>query len=469
MVAIDPRFRRAYADASWTPFWLDRSDRPAARPALEGDQTADLVIVGGGFTGLWAALQALEDTPGRDVVVLEGERVAFGATGRNGGFCDASLTHGLENGKQRFPTEIERIEQEGHENLEEIAATIERYGIDCSWEDTGSMIVATAPHAIDWCRSAVEHLTAFGYEASFLDRDEVRAEVDSPTYLAAFWKQTGSALVDPARLAWGMAAAADGLGARIHEHSQVTAIDEDDDALVVRTAIGRVRARSVILGTNAFPPVATAIRRYVLPVYDYVLMTEPLSIDQKVAIGWRHRQGLADMANQFHYYRLTDDDRILWGGYDAIYHWNNSVEPRHERRDATYDLLAQQFFETFPQLEGLRFSHTWAGAIDTCSRFSVFFGQEFGGKLAYAAGYTGLGVGATRWGARVCLDLVDDLQNGRTQLSLVRKKPLPFPPEPLRSTGVWLTRRALARADRRQGRRGPWLRLLDAVGLGFDS
>jgi glycine/D-amino acid oxidase-like deaminating enzyme len=238
---------------------------------------------------------------------------------------------------------------------------------------------------------------------------------------------------------------------------------------VVRTAIGRVRARRVILGTNAYPPVAGKLRRYVLPVYDYVLMTEPLSAEQKAAIGWRNRQGLADMANRFHYYRLTDDDRILWGGYDAIYHWRGTVDPRHERRDATYELLADQFVETFPQLEGLRFSHAWAGAIDTCSRFSVFFGREFDGKLAYAAGYTGLGVGATRWGARVCLDLVDDLGTARTQLSLVRKKPLPFPPEPLRSAGVWITRRALARADRRQGRRGPWLKLLDAVGLGFDS
>ena len=116
----DPRYRRAYADASWTPFWLDRADRPAARPALQSDRTADLVIVGGGFTGLWAAVQALEDLPGREVVVLEGERIAFGATGRNGGFCDASLTHGLENGRARFPDEIERIEHEGRENLDAI-------------------------------------------------------------------------------------------------------------------------------------------------------------------------------------------------------------------------------------------------------------------------------------------------------------------------------------------------------------
>ena len=402
-------------------------------------------------------------------MVLEGERVAFGASGRNGGFCEASLTHGLDNGIQRFPTEIERIEQEGRDNLAGIAEAIERYGIDCAWEPTGTLVVATEPHQVQWCRDAVPHLAEHGHDVAFLDRAAVRAEVGSPTYIGGFWRKDGGACIDPARLAWGLAAAAERLGARIHEHSTVTAITDDGDAVILRTALGRVRARRVILATNAYPPLAKKLQRYILPVYDYVLMTEPLGAERKAAIGWANRQGLADMTNQFHYYRLTEDDRILWGGYDAIYHWNNSVDPRHERRDATYSILAEQFFETFPQLEGLRFSHAWAGAIDTCSRFSVFFGREFDGKLAYAAGYTGLGVGATRWGARVCLDLVDDLETARTQLSLVQKKPMPFPPEPFRSVGVWLTRRALARADRRQGRRGLWLKLLDAVGLGFDS
>ena len=469
MVAIDASLRRTYADASWTPFWLDRAERPATRPALEGSQRADLVIVGAGFTGLWAAVQALEDLPGREVVVVESERIAFGGSGRNGGFCEASLTHGLDNGIRRFPAEIDRIEREGRENLAGLAETIERYGIDCVWEPTGTVVVATEEHQVGWCRQAARHLTEHGYDVSFLDADAVRREVDSPTYLAGFWRRDGGACVDPARLAWGLASVAERLGASICEHSPVVSIDDEGDTCVVRTANASVRAPKVIVATNAYPPVVRGMQKYLLPVYDYVLMTEPLSTEQKDAIGWEHRQGLADMTNQFHYYRLSDDDRILWGGYDAIYHWNNGVDPEHERRDATYALLAQHFFETFPQLEGLRFSHTWAGAIDTCSRFSVFFGRAFGGKLAYAAGYTGLGVGATRWGARVCLDLVDELQTARTQLSLVRKKPIPFPPEPLRSAGVWLTRRALARADRRQGRRGPWLKLLDAVGLGFDS
>ena len=131
--------------------------------------------------------------------------------------------------------------------------------------------------------------------------------------------------------------------------------------------------------------------------------------------------------------------------------------------------IAAHFFETFPQLEGLRFSHRWGGAIDTCSRFSVMFGMALGGRAVYSVGYTGLGVGASRFGAQVALDLADDRDTERTRLKMVRSKPTPFPPEPLRWAAITLTRRALAKADRQDGRRGAWLRTLDRFGLGFDS
>jgi glycine/D-amino acid oxidase-like deaminating enzyme len=198
-------------------------------------------------------------------------------------------------------------------------------------------------------------------------------------------------------------------------------------------------------------------------------MTEPLTDAQLAAIGWAHRQGVGDSGNQFHYYRLTADNRILWGGYDAIYHFGRKIDDRLDQRPATFDLLARQFFETFPQLEGLRFTHQWGGAIDTCTRFFAFFGTAYAGRAAYALGYTGLGVGATRFGANVMLDLLDGLDTERTRLQMVRSKPLPFPPEPLAFAGVQLTRWSLAAADRKGGRRNVWLRSLDRMGLGFDS
>jgi glycine/D-amino acid oxidase-like deaminating enzyme len=237
----------------------------------------------------------------------------------------------------------------------------------------------------------------------------------------------------------------------------------------VTTPYGRVLAPRVALATNVFPSLVKRARPFVVPVWDYVLVTEPLSAEQMASIGWRQRQGIGDSANQFHYFRLTADDRILWGGYDAIYYYGNGLGERHEHRPETYAKLAEHFFTAFPQLEGLRFSHAWGGAIDTCTRFCSFWGQAHGGRVAYVMGFTGLGVGATRFGARVMLDLLSGSHTERTALDFVRSKPVPFPPEPFRYAGVQLTRWSIDQADRSDGRRNLWLRTLDRFGLGFDS
>jgi glycine/D-amino acid oxidase-like deaminating enzyme len=246
-------------------------------------------------------------------------------------------------------------------------------------------------------------------------------------------------------------------------------LQETASGVDVITPQGRVRARRVLLATSAYPPLVRALRHYVVPVYDYVLVTEPLSADQRAAIGWERRQGIGDGGNQFHYYRLTADDRILWGGYDAVYRYGGPVGPQHDDHAPTFGRLSQHFFTTFPQLEGVRFTHRWGGAIDTCSRFSVFFGTAHRGRVAYALGYTGLGVAATRFGARVALDLLDGRDTEATRLRYVRRRPVPFPPEPLRSAVIRVTQNRLAAADRNAGRRGAWLRTLDRLGLGFDS
>jgi glycine/D-amino acid oxidase-like deaminating enzyme len=207
-----------------------------------------------------------------------------------------------------------------------------------------------------------------------------------------------------------------------------------------------------------------------------VLVTEPLTDEQERAVGWERGQGIADSGNRFHYYRLTPGEgvpgkgaRILWGGYEALYHFRNGMRPELEDHAPTFELLAGNFAATFPQLEGIRFTHRWAGAIDTSSRFCVTFGQALGGRVAYAVGYTGLGVVASRFGARVALDLLHGRDTELTRLEMVRSRPIPFPPEPLRYAVIQATRRALARADERGGRRGLWLRGLDRIGAGFDS
>ncbi|SEP53122.1 NAD(P)/FAD-dependent oxidoreductase [Amycolatopsis saalfeldensis] len=456
-------------DVLFEPFWLQDPGRPRPRPALVADTSADLVVVGGGYSGLWSALLAKERDPARDVVLLEGNRIGWAASGRNGGFCSSSLTHGLPNGDRRWPGELALLERLGAENLQGIEDTLARYGIDCDWRRSGEITVATDPHQIAQLHHTAELAARCGKKMEVLDGARVRAEVHSPTYLAGVSDPDGVALVHPAKLAWGLAEACERLGVRIFESSPVTALDHDDRGVTARTGFGTVLARNAVLGTNAFRSPLRRVRPYTIPVYDYALMTEPLSEAQQAAIGWEGRQGLADTGSKFHYYRMTADHRILWGGYDAVYHYRGRVRAEHDTRPRTLRSLAANFFRTFPQLEGLRFSHAWGGAIDTCTRFSAFYGTAARGKVAYAAGHTGLGVGATRFAADVMLDLLSGVPTERTRTTMVTTKPMPFPPEPLRWTGVRLTQLALARADRRGGRRNLWLKAMDRVGFGFDS
>lgn len=460
--------QHSLAQAKHAVFWRD--DLPQSltpdRPSLAGTTGADLVVVGGGYTGLWTALLATEREPDARVVVLEAQRVGWAASGRNGGFCEASLTHGHENGMARWPREMPTLERLGRENLDAIEASESRYGMDFQFERTGQLAPAVEPHQVEW----LEEWAAEGEEGVvFLDRSEAQAAVHSPTYLAAVWEQNTCGMVHPARMAAELARVCEERGVEIFERSRVTALDTSGVGVVAVTEDGRVEASRAALGTNVFPSLIKRNRLMTVPVYDYVLMTEPLTDAQLASVGWQDRQGIGDLANQFHYYRLSKDNRILFGGYDAIYRYGRRVDPAYEHRPETWQKLASHFFTTFPQLEGLRFTHQWAGAIDTSTQFTAFFGTARDRRVAYAAGFTGLGVGSTRFAGVVMLDLLDGVSNERTELEMVRKRPLPFPPEPAASIGINATRWSLDRADHNGGRRNLLLKTLDALGLGFDS
>jgi glycine/D-amino acid oxidase-like deaminating enzyme len=451
-------------------YWL-AAGAPEPEPPLEGSAAADVAIVGAGFTGLWTAIRLLETRPDLRVVVLEMETVAHGASGRNGGFCEASLTHGLANGLNHFPDEIAVLEAEGVRNLRELVAFTRESGIDCALEETGALRVADQAYQVDGFRAWADTAAAHGEVLRFLDRDEVRAEVHSPLWQAGL---LGSAertvMLDPARLCRGLARVAVERGVRLYERTRVTGLERIAGGVVVRTAGGgEVRTDHVVVATSAYSGWLRRLSPLFVPVYDYVLVSEPLTADQMASIGWRGRQGMSDWNNQFHYFRLTADDRILWGGYDAIYYPGNGLGPRFDTRPATFERLEGHFLRAFPQLDGLAFPYRWGGAIDTTSRFTVAFGQTMGGRVTYALGYTGLGVGASRWAAGVVRDFILRPESDLLRLRFVRSSPFPFPPEPLRSVAVNAVRRELDRADREEGRRGLLLRTLDALGIGFDS
>lgn len=477
----------ALAGAHHAVFWLDDLVERASYPTLSAPVRADIAVVGGGYTGLWSALRAKQRHPGARVVLVEARSVGWAASGRNGGFCGANLTHGGGSGRPPDapgrpdgPDEHDLLTRLGHENLAAVGATVDALGLDCQWERTGMVELAIEPHQIDWLLDAAARAARTGAPHTFLDRAKMRAEVASPTYEAGLLRPDDAALVHPARLAAELARAASELGVEIFEQTRVTGIVPQRSGahdVVLRTLSpggeASVQADRVLLGTGSFPPLLRRYRHHTVPVYASAIATEPLPADLLGAIGWRGRQGLADLANRSHRYRLTADDRIVFGGHDAVYHYGGRMSRTYEDRPATFRRLTEHLLTTFPQLEGIRLTHRWSGTVDTATRPGAYFAQAAGGRVQHTGGLAGLGVGAGHFAAQVMLDRLDVMDGApdteRTRLRTVRRTPVPFPPEPVAAAGIRATRLALDRADHQNGRRNLLLRSLDTLGLGLDT
>jgi len=282
---------RSIADANHIPFWLDNPSRPEPEPELTKDISTDLLIIGAGFTGLWTALLAKEEHPAREVVILEAGEAAHGASGRNGGFLDASLTHGLYNGLARWPGEFSTLLALGIKNLNEIEATTKRLGIECDYLRTGDVSMASEPYQVEELKAEMEISARFNIRSEYYDSERIQELVRSPLFIAGLNHPEHAALVNPAQLAWGLRRACLELGVRLYEHSVVRKLEEEGNRVFGYTQYGRVRAKSVALATNAFPPLLRRLSYYVVPVYDYVLVSEPLTSGQRASIGWYGRQG----------------------------------------------------------------------------------------------------------------------------------------------------------------------------------
>jgi len=465
----------ALKDAQLNPLWHDPSIMPETEPSLRSDAKCELLIVGGGFTGLWAALLAKERKPEADIILIEQTFVGDGASGRNGGFLSSSIAHGETNTEAQFPGEEEKIEALGEENITELLATLERYGIDARYEPTGETSVATNPEMVEEMYAEFLEAKEEDEPVTWYDRDAMKKHIKSPLVHAGLRYRDGlSGIVDPGRICWGLKKVLlNELGIRIFEGTRM--LEVKPVGKTGMTAIcegGVINSDKVFLATNAYTSTIARIRNSVIPVWDYQIATEPLTGEQLDKIGWGKpgsRLALGDHNNMFHYFRLTQDNRITWGGGGAVrYYFNRGISSELMDAPARYEQLATEFFEFFPQLAGeVKFSHCWGGIIATTTRFCVVPGVKYNGRLAWAVGYTGHGVSASRFGARIGIELLGYAPSDVLKMKLVTSRALPWPPEPLRWMVVRMTQRALVRADKNGGKRGLWLKFLDALGLGF--
>ncbi|MBT4932571.1 MAG: FAD-dependent oxidoreductase [Rhodospirillaceae bacterium] len=454
----------ALSDSTYRPVWLDSEGRPETLAPLEGDARCQLLIVGGGFTGLWAALQVKEQQPDLDVVLVEQTFIGDGASGRNGGFLNTSLTHGETNGDYHFPGEAEHLEELGLQNMKAFIETLERYNIDAEYEHVGHTAVATNEAMALKLRSQFEAGKAAGRDVVWFDGDDMRRQVNSPTYKAGLWHRDGQdGVVNPGKLCWGLKKTILSLGVRIFENTPVLDVAPDGDGMLTTCASANIRSDKILMATNAFRGLLPQIRRQVIPVWDYQIATEPLTPEQLDSINWgKNRHALSNEAYMFHYYRMTKDNRITWGGGGAVcYYYGSRTDQGVADDRGRFERLSKEFFETFPQLQGVRFSHRWSGIIASSTRFCMVPGVAFDGRVSWAVGYTGLGVGATRFGARIGLELLGYQPSDILDMLFVKRRAMNWAPEPLRWIGVTLTRHALAKADANGGKRGLWLKLLD--------
>lgn len=455
---------KALADVTMTPFWLDRPDAPEPRERLTRHLNADLLVVGGGFTGLWGAIQAKQRQPDIDVILIEKGSVANGASGRPGGVVSTSVMHGLSNAVRIFPKDIAALEKLGQENMHGFLKTLEEHAIDCHAEWGGELTVAVEDAHIEALHEEHELHLKYGHQAVFLDQSAVRAEINSPRYKAGVWSKHICGTVHPALLAFGLKRVALTLGVRIFENTELTGLEDLGDRMKAHAPSGSVTAPKVLLATNAFAAGHRKIKNRVVAVRDRVLATEPLSSEQMAAIGWSHRQGVYDTRTQMNYMRLTKDNRIIFGGRLA-YAFAGDPFPSIDRELDTYEPLAAAFFDTFPQLEGLRFSHAWSGPIDLSTRMAVHFQRYHDEKVVYAGGYSGFGVSASRFGARIALDILDGSKTPESRLDFATSLPNTIPPEPFRWLGAQITMYALDTADKSGGWRKPWLKMVSAMGF----
>jgi glycine/D-amino acid oxidase-like deaminating enzyme len=428
-------------------YWLETSHRPL-RPSLTGTVDVDVAIVGGGFTGLWTAYQLLVAEPSLRIAVLEQEQVGFGASGRNGGFAmtllDMSLSHLRRNhGDGAAKAAHDAVAT----SVEEIGATVAERGIDCEWVHGGLMVVATNPgqlRRVDADLDAAHALDLDGFRK--LSASETQAEVHSPTYVGALMEEHCGVL-HPAKLAHGLADVVETMGATIYERTASVAIDDVGGKLRVKTDTGEVRADQVVLSTNAWAGSTPWFKSKVVPLYTYIVLTEPLDGGKWAAIGWDRSQGIEDKRNYVHYYRRTLDGRILWGGSDGIIYPGGAIRPSHDRSKSVFQRLERTFRTTFPQLRDVRFSHQWGGPVAITVSFMPMFGTLLDGRLHYGLGYNGHGVAPSHTGGKILRDKVLGRPSDLTELCFVDSKEPGFPPEPLRWISAELTRRSLLRQD----------------------
>ena len=435
------------------PWWLDEagSDEPA--PSLAGDVTADVCIVGGGYTGLWTGLALKEREPSLSIVLLEAETCGDGPSGRNGGFLHgywaalASLVPLL--GRERALD----LARAGERIVPAVRAFCEAHGEDVWLRESGMLMVSASPGQDEAVERAVTAAAESGAaeQAVALDAAAVAERVRSPVFRQGVFFSDG-ATVQPARLVRALRRAAVGAGIQLHERSPALRIRKG----LVATPGGTVRAAEIVVAVNAAATGWRPVSRHVTNFGSYVVLTEPVP-ELLEEIGWTGGEAILDARMFLHYFRTTNDGRVLMGSGSGPIGFRGRVDARFTEDLATAARAERGLRRLLPGLADARVERAWGGPIDVSADHLPFFGTVKGQRTHYGLGYSGHGVGPTWLGGQILASLTLRMDDEWTALPLASRRVASLPPEPLKHLGGALVRSAILSAEYADeaGRRAP--------------
>ena len=437
-------------------FWLETAGEPIVpRPPLGGPAEADVAVLGAGFTGLWTAYYLLKAEPSLRVVVLEAETAGFGASGRNGAWCNAGFPITPGELARRFGDEAARdLMLEMRNAVDEVGKVAEAEEIDAQFFRGGALRIARGAAQVPGIEGGYETLKnlGLGEGVELLDEKETAERVKITGALGGLFS-AHCATIHPARLVRGLAGAVERLGGEIFENTPVTDFETGDNPRLV-TEAGDVRAKTIVLAGEAYLARLRKLRRQVLPIYSLIVLTEPLSEDQWSEIGWEGRECVGSNRYTVDYLSRTADGRILFGGRGAPYHYGSRVEDAYDLHEPTHEMLRKTAREWFPALKNTRFTHAWGGPLAMPRDWMPTMSHDPKEGVATARGYTGQGVATANLSGRTLSDLILTRDTAITRLPTVNHRPRSWEPEPLRWLGARLVQRGLARADDRAERTG---------------
>lgn len=422
-------------DTSWEP-----------RPALPGDVDADVAIVGAGFTGLWTAYYLAEADPSLRIVVLEAETAGYGASGRNGGWCSALFPASLPTLASLGGRDAALAQHRAmRATVDEVVRAAAAEGIDAHVAKGGTISLARSRAQLRRARAEVAEARSWGRgedDLRLLDRAEATAVLAGTRTVGATYTPDCAAL-HPARLVRGLADAVVRRGVTIHERTRVRSIQPGR----AHTGDGDVRAEVVVRATEGYTPTLRGEERTVVPVYSLIIATEPLSEETWAEIGLARRETFSDHRHLIVYGQRTADDRLVFGGRGAPYHFGSRIRPEFDRDQQVFARLYATLTDLFPVLEGTRVTHAWGGALGIPRDWCASVGLDRGTGLAWAGGYVGDGVATTNLAGRTLRDLVLGHETELTSLPWVGHRSRPWEPEPWRWLGINTGLRAMTLAD----------------------